>query len=204
MSSPCPSPRSTPTSRPDWTMTFDDLPRYGALEAAQLAGVKRLLKDNGYKIGAIDAQARQGDRRGADRFSQANAFRRPATATTNCSRPWKPRPQSKAARPSGYTVCNDDKADVHGGDGAKPAGTDFVTRGWWHIAGGACARMITTPLKAIGGLAAGAKAGRRRDRVSGPDQFCVSRSGIRDQGPRAIACRAVLPRPDLPHTRPMA
>src|SRR5690606_17096790 len=36
-----------------WTMHFDEQPAM-SMAQAQLAGVKRLLKDNGYKIGPID------------------------------------------------------------------------------------------------------------------------------------------------------
>ena len=48
--------------RPDWTMTFDEQPRFNSLEAAQLAGVKRLLKDNGYPGRRDRRQTRQGHR----------------------------------------------------------------------------------------------------------------------------------------------
>src|ERR1700722_16683913 len=40
-------------ARHDWTMDFDESPALPSLTAAQLAGVKRLLSDNGYKLGAI-------------------------------------------------------------------------------------------------------------------------------------------------------
>ncbi len=39
-----------------WTMNFDEQPALGSLSAAQLAGVKRLLADNGYKVGAINGK----------------------------------------------------------------------------------------------------------------------------------------------------
>ena len=60
----------------DWTMTFDDDPPLKTLEAAQLAGVKRLLKDNGYDIRCHRRQAGQADRRGAGRLPQEDAFPR--------------------------------------------------------------------------------------------------------------------------------
>ena len=43
-------------NRRDWTMDFDETPALPSLTAAQLAGVKRLLSDNGYKVGAIDGK----------------------------------------------------------------------------------------------------------------------------------------------------
>ena len=38
----------------NWTMTLDENPALPSLMTAQLAGVKRLLRDNGYAVGAID------------------------------------------------------------------------------------------------------------------------------------------------------
>src|SRR5690606_20791129 len=40
--------------RINWTMTLDEQPALPSLTAAQLAGVKRLLRDNGHDPGPID------------------------------------------------------------------------------------------------------------------------------------------------------
>ena len=176
-------------NRPDWTMTFDDLPRYGALEAAQLAGVKRLLKDNGYKIGAIDARpdkptgAALNDFRKKMHFSDQDGNDKLfAALETEAGK--------RGGTPQGYTVCNDDKADVIAAI-TEPAGTDFVTRGWWHIAGGACARMITTPLKeSVVWLLAQKPGGGAT--VSGPDQFCVANLEFEIKGRRDCVSRGFV------------
>ena len=39
--------------RRSWTMTLDETPALPSLAAAQLAGVKRLLRDNGYETGSL-------------------------------------------------------------------------------------------------------------------------------------------------------
>lgn len=157
--------------RPDWTMTFDDLPRFATLEAAQLAGVKRLLKDNNYKIAAIDAKpdkvtgAALSDFRKKMHFAENDGNDKLfAALETEAGK--------RSGTPQGTTVCNDDRADIMAAI-AEPAGADFVTRGWWHIAGGACARMITTPLKQSAVWLLAQKPGGGVT-VSGTDQFCVA------------------------------
>ncbi|MEO8895733.1 MAG: DUF1036 domain-containing protein [Rhizomicrobium sp.] len=158
-------------NRPDWTMTFDDQPRYGALEAAQLAGVKRLLKDNGYKIAAIDAKPDKATGVALADFRKKMNFADRA-GNDELFAALEREAAKRGGTPQGYTVCNEDGSDVIAAI-AQPAGADFVTRGWWHIAGHACARMITTPLKeAAVWLRAQKPSGAVT--VSGSDQFCVA------------------------------
>ena len=157
--------------RPDWTMTFDDDPRLASLEAAQLAGVKRLLRENGYAIAAIDAKpdnatgAALADFRKKMRFAERDGNDKLFAAL-----------ESEAGRhggaPEGFTVCNDTKADLTVAVG-EAVGAEFVARGWWRIAGGACARMITTALKEDAVWLSAQKPGGGAV-VTGADSFCVT------------------------------
>jgi uncharacterized membrane protein len=158
-------------NRPDWTMTFDDQPAFGALEAAQLAGVKRLLKDNGYKIPVIDAKPDKATGAALEDFRKRMKFAERA-GNAELFTALESEAVKRGGTPQGYTVCNDDGADVVAAV-AEPAGPDFVSRGWWHIAGHACARMITTPLKNAAIWLMAQKPGGDAT-VSGPDQFCVT------------------------------
>lgn len=157
--------------RPDWTMTFDDQPAYPTLEAAQLAGVKRLLKDNGYKIGAIDAKPGKTTEIALNDFRKAMHFSdRAGNAELFASLESEAGKRGQA--PQGYTVCNDDKADLAAAVGEMQRG-HAVSRGWWRVAAGACARLITAPLdEAAVWLLVERPGGPTL--VSGPDQFCVS------------------------------
>ncbi|HUO03378.1 MAG TPA: DUF1036 domain-containing protein [Rhizomicrobium sp.] len=157
--------------RPDWTMTFDDQPAYPTLEAAQLAGVKRLLKDNGYRIPAIDAKPSKPTEAALNDFRKKMHFP-PQAGNTQLFASLESQATRNGQAPQGYTVCNDDKNDVVAAV-AEVANGDYVARGWWRVAGNACARLITTPLRESttwllvqrpGGPAL----------VSGPDQFCVT------------------------------
>ena len=159
-------------ARPDWTMSFDEQPAFPTLEAAQLAGAKRLLKANGYKIAAIDAkpdkatEAALTDFRGKMHFplqaGNAELFGALETAA-----------MKRGEAPQGYTVCNDNKDDVVAAIAAMAPDGDYLTRGWWRVAGGACARLVTTPLtQSTIWLLVQRPGGPTL--VTGPDQFCIS------------------------------
>jgi uncharacterized membrane protein len=157
-------------NRPDWTMTFDDQPAYPTLEAAQLAGVKRLLKDNGYKIGAIDAKPGKATEAALNNFRKAMHFSdRSGNAELFAGLEGEAGKRGQA--PQGYTVCNDDKTDLAAAVGEMTRG-NAVSRGWWRVAAGACARLITVPLnEAVVWLLVERPGGPAL--VSGPDPFCV-------------------------------
>ena len=157
--------------RGDWTMTFDDDPRLASLEAAQLAGVKRLLKDSGYTIAAIDAKpdkatgAALADFRKKMKFADRDGNDKLFTAL-----------EREAARhgapPEGFTVCNDSKSNLVAAVGENFGG-DAVSEGWWRIAPGGCARAVTTPLKEDAIWLSVQKPGGAA-LVTGSDQFCVA------------------------------
>ncbi len=155
--------------RANWTMTLDEQPALPSLMAAQLAGVKRLLRDNGQDPGPIDgsiskqtstALAAFRKAHGADRLDNAAFF----TLMENEAR--------KRTAPTGYTVCNDGKAPLDVALAQTIKGKP-LSRGWWTVPGGACARLITTPLAAdTFHLFA-----RRKDGavlVGGKEIFCVA------------------------------
>ncbi len=173
-------------NRPDWTMTFDDQPNFGALEAAQLAGVKRLLKDNGYKIAAIDAKPDKATGAALADFRKKMKFAERA-GNDELFTALEAEAAKRGGAPQGYTVCNDAGADVVAAV-AEPTGADFVTRGWWHIAGHACARMITAPLKSAAVWLSAQKPGGAVT-VSGPDQFCITGQEFEIKGRKECAQR---------------
>lgn len=176
-------------NRPDWTMTFDDQPNFGALEAAQLAGVKRLLKDNGYKIAAIDAKPDKATGAALADFRKKMKFAERA-GNDELFTVLEAEAAKRGGAPQGYTVCNDAGADVVAAV-AEPTGADFVTRGWWHIAGHACARMITAPLKSAAVWLSAQKPGGAVT-VSGPDQFCITGQEFEIKGRKECAQRGYV------------
>lgn len=126
----------------DWTMNFDDQPALNSASAAQLAGVKRLLADNGYKVGPIVGKPDKATGTALSAFRTKMRFA--ATDGNDALFQALEREAAKKIAPTGYTVCNDGREAVMVAlalSGAKP-----VSRGWWTVAAGTCAHTITTPL----------------------------------------------------------
>jgi uncharacterized membrane protein len=125
-----------------WIMNFDEQPAMNPTEA-QLAGAKRLLADNGYKIGHIDGKPDKLTGLGLADFRKRMKFA--ATAGNTELFDALEREARKKIAPAGYTVCNEtrDVLQVALGmmEGGKP-----LSRGWWTVQPGACAKAITTPL----------------------------------------------------------
>jgi uncharacterized membrane protein len=155
--------------RANWTMTLDEQPALPSLPAAQLAGVKRLLRDNGYQTGPVDGTTNR------QTGIALAAFRKKALSEKAGNAELFQALENEARKtnaPAGYTVCNDGNAvlDVALGELAKgkPA-----SRGWWTVARGACARLLTAPL---GGNSYYLFARRKDGSVvaGGTEKFCVS------------------------------
>jgi uncharacterized membrane protein len=174
--------------RPDWTMTFDDQPRFASLEAAQLAGVKRLLKDDGYRIVAIDAKPDKATGAAISDFRKKMHFSDHA-GNAELFMALESQASKHGGTPQGYTVCNDDKNEILAAMG-EAADKDFVARGWWRIGGGACARIITTPLHEDAVWLLVQKPGGT-PLVSGPDKFCVTAQEFEIKGRRNCAARGM-------------
>jgi uncharacterized membrane protein len=127
----------------DWTMTFDERPPIGTLQAAQLAGVRRLLKDNGYKVGPLTG--------GPDKATGAAlaAFRAKMKFSPGAGNAALFAALEKGARarvtPAGLTACNDGKSPLLVALGQRGHGKQSA-RGWWRVGPGACARLQTVPL----------------------------------------------------------
>lgn len=156
--------------RPDFTMTFDEQPAYASLSAAQLAGVKRLLKDNGYPIAAINAAPDKATEKALNDFRSRMRF--PLSAGNAELFESLEREAQKKIAPAGYTVCNDGRQDLLVATGEETA-KGKVSRGWWRIAPKACVRTITTPLSAdaVWLLAESLNGAVVK---GGPERFCVA------------------------------
>jgi uncharacterized membrane protein len=169
-----------------WTMNFDEQPAM-SLSAAQLAGVKRLLKDNGYKISRIDGRpdkatgAALADFRTRMKFT-ANAGNAELFDTLE-------REARKKIAPAGYTVCNESREAFLVALGQIDRGKP-VSRGWWTVQPGACAKAVTTPLNTdTVFLLAQKKNGGTL--VGGPAKFCVTSVAFEVRGAENCATRGL-------------
>ena len=168
----------------DWTMNFDEQPAMSLTEA-QLAGVKRLLTDNGYPIARIDGKPDKATGAALVDFRKRMHFA-PNAGNAELFQALETEARKKIA-PAGYTVCNDghDEMMVALGqmDGGKP-----LSRGWWTVGAGACARAITTPLNSdtIWLLAQRKNGGVL---ASGSQRFCTTASAFEIQGNQNCTAR---------------
>lgn len=126
-----------------WGMTFDEAPAFASLQDAERAGMKRLLRDQGAKIAAIDAKP--------DKVSDAAmaVFRKrlninPKATPANLFDALETE-ALKTTAPAGYAVCNDSTKAIWVAL-AMNLKTKWTTRGWWKIAAGGCAKAITEAL----------------------------------------------------------
>ena len=119
-----------------WTETLTESASIKSLAAARDAGIARLLSDIGYKD---------------DRTTALKKFRArmklPGSASTDDLFDALETEALKAAAPAGYSICNDGDSAIWAALGLK-TGANWLTRGWWKIMPGACARAITNPLSA--------------------------------------------------------
>ncbi len=152
----------------DWTMTLDEPRPLPSLEAAQLAGVKRLLRDNGYKTVPIDGQPDKATGKALADFRKSFA-----TKANNAELFAILEERARQhVTPAGLTACNDGKAALlvalgqvsHGGKAA---------RGWWTVAPGACARLQTMPLT-TDAMFVLAQTREGATVLGGPQAFCIA------------------------------
>jgi uncharacterized membrane protein len=157
------------------------------MKSAERAGMKRLLIDSGAKI---DIFASGSDKavntalalfrkrmRLSDKASTVDLFDALETEAM------------KTAAPIGYTVCNDTDKPVWAALGQKK-GAVFVSRGWWTVAPGGCAKTITESV-------ANQKIYLRVEKakgvalISGQDNFCVTDIEFEIQGRERCAARGL-------------
>jgi len=168
----------------NWTMNFDEQPAMSLTEA-QLAGVKRLLKDNGYAIARIDGKpdkatgAALSDFRGRMHFD-VNAGNAQLFAVLE-------REARKHIAPAGYTVCNDAREPLLVALGQMDNGAP-ISQGWWTVQPGACAKAMTAPLNTDAVyLFAQRKSGGTL--VGGPQRFCTTNAAFEIKGNANCAAR---------------
>jgi uncharacterized membrane protein len=153
-----------------WTMNFDEQPALGSLSAAQLAGVKRLLADNGYKVGGINGQPDKATGAALTDFRNRMHFA-PNAGNVELFEALE-REARKSNAPAGYTVCNE-SGDTLLVALAQTEKGNSVSRGWWTVPRGACAKTITTPLASDAVyLLAQKKSGGTL--VGGAQRFCTA------------------------------
>ena len=167
----------------NWTATFRDSPDVKSMADAERAGLKRLLGDTGAKQLSTDKQVN--DALGAFKARAKLA----KTASTGAVFDALETEAMKTAVPTGYTLCNDSSGPVYAALGLQN-GTVYTARGWWTVAGGTCAPLVTDSV-------AGKKVWLRVERGKGPPlvqgaaKFCVTNIEFDIQGRDRCAQRGL-------------
>jgi uncharacterized membrane protein len=167
-----------------WTTTFHEAPDLPDMKAAERAGLKRLVSDTGVRNVFTDTQtdtALKAFRARVRLAPQAPLFDALETEAM------------KASVPAGYTLCNDTANEVYAAIGLQMVGAKgivYAARGWWTVASGACAPLLTESI-------AGKKIWLRVERgkgaalVQGGDKFCVTNIEFDIQGRDRCAARGL-------------
>lgn len=170
-----------------WTMNFDEQPAMNLTEA-QLAGVKRLLKDNGYGVARIDGKPDKVTGAALADFRKRMHFAADAgnadlfTALEHEA--------GKRIAPAGYTVCNDAREPLLVALGQIDRGK-ALSQGWWTVEPGACAKTMTAPLTSdTVYILAQRKSGGTL--VGGPMRFCTTTAAFEITGNANCAARGFV------------
>ena len=156
----------------NWTTTFTESARSGGMDVARNAGIDRLLGDIGYKLRTMNRDA-------ALKKFRAR-MKLPANASSADLFDALETEALKVAAPAGYSICNESNAELWAALGLK-TGNVWISRGWWHVAPGACAKAITEPLSADKIYLHAEKHGNHH-LVAGPMNFCVTNITFEVQG----------------------
>jgi uncharacterized membrane protein len=171
--------------RTSWTTTFTENPLINTFYAAQQAGFARLLGDIGFKGSLGDFKTKD------DVFAKLRAqMKLAANASPDELFAALETEALKAAAPAGYSICNDADSVIWAALGTQ-TGSSFVSRGWWKVSPGGCAKAITEPLTADRVYLLAEKHGNNH-LVSGPAKFCVTNIEFEIQGNQRCAARGLV------------
>jgi uncharacterized membrane protein len=157
----------SPRGQTSWTTTFTESPAINSFYAAQKAGMARLLGDIGYK-GDLGEGKTPSDTLAKLRVQ----LRLPANASPDEIFDALETEALKSAAPAGYSICNDADSVIWAALGLQ-GGSNVVSRGWWKISPGGCAKAITDSLNVDKVYLLAEKHGNNH-LVSGPAKFCVT------------------------------
>jgi uncharacterized membrane protein len=168
-----------------WTTTFTENPLINSFYAAQQAGIARLLGDIGYKGDLGEGKAH------ADLLAKLRAtLKLPPNASPDELFAALETLALKAAAPAGYSICNDADTAIWAAL-AMQNGASVVSRGWWKISPGGCAKAITEPLNTDRIYLLAEKHGNNH-LVAGPAKFCVTDIEFEIYGNQRCAARGLV------------
>jgi len=161
-----------------WTTTLTESVKINSLQFAQTAGLYRLLMDAGYNLGS-----------GPGHIGVVDALKKfrtrmklPANAAASDLFDALETEALKVTAPEGYSVCNDTEGTIYAAIGQN-TGKEWWAHGWWDVAPGACAHVLTQPIARQKIFLRVEQRGKDAHAiVSGPVNFCVTDIAFDIQG----------------------
>jgi uncharacterized membrane protein len=153
----------------NWTVTLNESAAIKTMTDAQLTGVKRLLRDNGYNPGPLDTKTSRQTQAALDAFRKQMRF--PQGATNADLFNALETEALKVSAPDGYAVCNETSGTLVMATAEKTP-KETLAHGWWKIAAKSCSRLTSTPLAGDKFYLLARKDGK--DLVGGPAKFCIA------------------------------
>ena len=128
----------------NWTTTFKE-PAAFSTKKAEIAGVQRLLSDTGYNPGRIDGELGRKTRRAIASFKRTKGITVGGLISEELITALAEQARS-AADETGFNYCNNSGHKLWTAI-AFQRNKDWVSRGWWMLDPGDCARVIKDTLK---------------------------------------------------------
>lgn len=164
-----------------WTATFREAPDLPSMPAAEHAGLVRLMADLGIHgvaaPGAFDKTLAQFRLR----------LKLPQKADAGTLFDALETQAMRVSVPTGYTLCNDTKQTLWAAVAMKKD-PGFVSRGWWAVASGACARLIAQPVTSTP-VYLRVEKDKNSAVIEGTDTFCVTGIEFEIEGRERCAAR---------------
>jgi uncharacterized membrane protein len=158
---------SLPTGhKASWTTTLTEARHFTNMPAARAAGVARLLADIGYRVN----QNTSPDARALADFR--TRMRLPANVSGDDLFDALETEAQKTGAPEGYSVCNDGQSELWAAIALRSPRLS-VSRGWWDVPPGACAKVLTMALSFDTVYLLAQKHGNNK-LVGGTTTFCVA------------------------------
>ena len=167
-----------------WTTTFNEMPSFDSMKSAERAGLKRLLRDNGAGDTGSDNAVN------AALTTLRKRLRLSDKATTDDVLDALETEAMKTAAPAGYAVCNEANSTFWAALGQRK-GAGWMAHGWWMVAPGSCAKMISEPMTGSKIYLRVEKA-KGRELVSGSEYFCVANIEFDIQGREHCGARGLI------------
>lgn len=193
LSASCPSPDSyeLPFAAIDthhmrsWTTTFRESPDLDSMKSAEQQGLKRLLKNIGVPKTALTSDKAMEAAIATFRKRMRLSNKAGLSGLFNALET----EAMRTAAPLGYSVCNDTNAPFWVALGER-RNRNWVSRGWWTVAAGGCAKVITDSLSG-NKIYLYVEKPKGKTLVSGSTNFCVTNIEFEIEGRDRCAARGL-------------